>query len=427
MAGGGFEDEASAEEFGALVHAEESEVSVGLGFGDAFGGEGAAVVADFEDDAVVVPVVLQFDPSALGAGVFLDVLQSFLGEPEKVGEAVVVEEAGGLGLDVEVEGHAGAFAEGVGMFFEGGGEAEVIEEGGAEGAGEVADVVEGGLEIVAEVDKFLAEPRGDAFFFGEADAGGGGGEDLGDVVVQFAAEVLVFLLAGFDEGLGEVLQVADVGLGFGGEMARPAAFEGEGTGWCVRGSGVGVAVVVRLAGHIAPGVVQFPANGQRADVEEAWLAVEVVRVGEITQFERLVGFDRVAIEGEQTRVIALGKKIEEMTAQQFLAGETVVGPGCLVAIGKNEIADASVGVADRAEDDARIEIGIKEGSHLLAGGGGCRVFVGRLVVRRRCVDDTSCGFTFSLAALGLSAVALTVTARCFFQGEGIVRLRIYKL
>jgi hypothetical protein len=185
--------ELTTEQLGAFAHAEEAEVSVGLGFGDAFRVEGAAIVADFEQDVAVM--VMEPDPGAAGPGVFLNVLQGFLGEAEKMGEVIAVQKVDGHRLELDVQSHAGAFAESFGVFFQRGDQAEVVEEGGTHVAGEGANIGQRAFELVAQIGQLLPEPCGDLFVFGQADAVGRGGEDLRDVVVKLAADDLLLFLA----------------------------------------------------------------------------------------------------------------------------------------------------------------------------------------------------------------------------------------
>ena len=144
MVGHGFEEERTAEEFGAFANAEESEVSVALGFGHALRGEGAAVVTDLEMHGAVV--LHQGKPGLRGGGVVLDILEGFLGEAEKVGEVFAVEKVDRIGFDPDFQRDAGALTEGVGVPLECGRETEMVEEGGAKVTRESADVVEGALE-----------------------------------------------------------------------------------------------------------------------------------------------------------------------------------------------------------------------------------------------------------------------------------------
>ena len=214
LAGVGLEEEAASEQFGAFAHAEEPEVSVGLCFGDAIAVERATVVADLEDDVSIV--ACEADPSVFGSGVFLDILQGLLGEAEEVGEVVGGEEVDGDGFEINIEVQAGALAECVGVFFQRGGEAEMIEQGRAKFAGEGAHIGQRGGELVAQVEQFLAEPSGNFSFLGQADADGGGGEDLRDVVVKFAADALLLLFFRLEELLGEGLQFVEVRFRGGG-------------------------------------------------------------------------------------------------------------------------------------------------------------------------------------------------------------------
>ncbi len=201
LAGDGFEEEEASEEFGPFANAEEAEVSVVLGFGHALRGEGAAIVADLEVQGAIL--LQEGKPGAGGGRVLLDVLQGFLGQAEKVGEIFAVEEVDRVGFDADVEGDAGALAENSGLFFQRGGEPEVVEECGAKVAREGADVLQGAFKLVAEVEQFLAEPGGNFFVLGQSDAVRGGGEDLGDIVVEFAADGLLLPLACLDQVLGQ--------------------------------------------------------------------------------------------------------------------------------------------------------------------------------------------------------------------------------
>jgi len=168
-------------------------VSVALRLSHALRGEGAAIIADLELHDAVVP--RQGEPSSGGGRMFLDVLQGLLGEAEEVGEIFVVEEVDGIGFDADVESDAGTLAEGVGVFLERGGEAEVVKKGGAKIAREAEDIVKSSLELITEVEQFLPEPGRDFFVLGERDTIDCGGEDLGDIVVEFTADALLLLVS----------------------------------------------------------------------------------------------------------------------------------------------------------------------------------------------------------------------------------------
>jgi hypothetical protein len=225
--GSGIEEKFSAKQFDAFAHAEQAEVSIALGLGDALGGEGAPVVADFEVHGSVA--LGESDPCAARAGVLFDVLQSFLREPEKVGDIAVVEEAESFRVNADLQSHAGAFTETIGVLFESGGETEVVEKRGTEVAGEGAHVGEGGLQVGTKVEEFLPQPRRHFVLTRETYAGRGGGEDLRDVVVQLAADVLVFLLAQFEEPLGQSLEFTDLVIGPGGQVPVFATLQNDGS------------------------------------------------------------------------------------------------------------------------------------------------------------------------------------------------------
>ena len=223
----GIEVKVSAKQLDAFVHAEQAEVSIALGLGDALGGEGAPVVADFEVHGSVA--LGESDPCAARAGVLFDVLQSFLREPEKVGDIAVVEEAESFRVNADLQSHAGAFTETIGVLFESGGETEVVEKRGTEVAGEGAHVGEGGLQVGTKVEEFLPQPRRHFVLTRETYAGRGGGEDLRDVVVQLAADVLVFLLAQFEEPLGQSLEFTDLVIGPGRQVVVFATLQNDGS------------------------------------------------------------------------------------------------------------------------------------------------------------------------------------------------------
>ena len=81
-----------------------------------------------------------------------DVLQSFLREPEKVGDIAVVEEAESFRVNADLQSHAGAFTETIGVLLESGGETEVVEKRWTEVAGEGAHVGKCGLQVGAKVE-----------------------------------------------------------------------------------------------------------------------------------------------------------------------------------------------------------------------------------------------------------------------------------
>ena len=227
LAGDGFEEEEASEEFGPFANAEEAEVSVVLGFGHALRGEGAAIVADLEMQGAVL--LHEGKPGAGGGRVFLDVLQGFLGQAEKVSEIFAVEEVDRVGIDADVEGDAGALAEAIGLFFQRGGEPEVVEECGAKVAREGTDVLQGAFKLVAEVEQFLAEPGGNFFVLGQSDAVRGGGEDLGDIVVEFATDGLLLPFACLDQALGQCFELTKLPGAISPRVFAPAALENERT------------------------------------------------------------------------------------------------------------------------------------------------------------------------------------------------------
>ena len=225
LSGNGLEEELASEQLGPLAHAEEAEVSVLLRFDDALGSEGTAIVANFQEHGAVA--CMEIDPRVFRPGMFFDILQGLLGEAEKMGQLAVSEETDGFRHDADFKRHASASAESLGVFFQRGGEAKMIENGRTQVAGEVAHVVEGGAELVGQVEKFLPQPCGNFILAGEADASGGGGEDLGNVVVQLATDLLVLLLAQFKKALGESLKFADVVFRVASELRLFAALEDE--------------------------------------------------------------------------------------------------------------------------------------------------------------------------------------------------------
>ena len=184
--------EGAAGEVDALGDAGEAE---GIAFREGgLGVAAAAAVGDFGMEAGRVGD--DGDNGGGRAGVAGDVGEGFLDEAEDHGLQVGREARGGQ-AQLKLERDAGLGGKAAGVPFEGGPEAEVVEDAGAELQGELAD---GAQEFVGEADR-LAEGRG---------GGAGGfeletqtGEELADLVVEFVGEEPAFVFAGAEEAGGE--------------------------------------------------------------------------------------------------------------------------------------------------------------------------------------------------------------------------------
>lgn len=203
LAGGRFEADGSAE--GSGPFAEEGEAEGGGVVGGA-GIHAAAVVADDEAEAAVNGG--EMDGCGGGAGMAGDVDDGLaVSAVEGVGDGGVefVWDAGRY--EAQGDAHAGfVVAE---VPFDGGGEAEIVEERGAEVAGCVADGGDGVVEGFHEAGDGIAAGRGEVVE--EHGVHAGAGEHLADIVVEPDGEASGFDFAGVLEVAGKAAEAGGLG------------------------------------------------------------------------------------------------------------------------------------------------------------------------------------------------------------------------
>jgi hypothetical protein len=73
----------------------------------------------------------------------------------------------------------------------------------------------------------LAEPGGNFFVLGQSDAVRGGGEDLGDIVVEFATDGLLLLFACLNQVLGQGCEFTNVPSAITPKFFAPAPLKDE--------------------------------------------------------------------------------------------------------------------------------------------------------------------------------------------------------
>ena len=176
------------EKFGAFAHGDEAHA--GFGLGRCRGGVGVkalAVVFDFELQRIGLKT--EADPGFAGAGMAGDVVESFLED--------AIDVDGGAGVHgIRVAGffvgdvNAGLFFDDGNVPVNGAFEAGFIEHHGMQGLREAANIFESGLGDVANFVKLGAQRGiGGSVAFDAAEHGADGGEDLAELVVEFAGNV----------------------------------------------------------------------------------------------------------------------------------------------------------------------------------------------------------------------------------------------
>jgi len=157
--------------------------------------------------------VREGDADEFGLGVFFAVIESFLGDTEDTGFGGVGEVFADVGSG-EFGADAGAAGEGFELPLEGGAEAEVVEEAGAEEEGDVADHADGVFGELAGAGEAVGGGAGGEEGDGVGDFEAEGGEGLADFVVEFAGERAAFFLLNFEEAGGERFKFPGMGLAF---------------------------------------------------------------------------------------------------------------------------------------------------------------------------------------------------------------------
>lgn len=204
----------------AFLHAEDAEVGAGFPAFGVLGVDAAAVIADGDTERGVAEGEVDFDSG--GAGVFFDVVEGFLRDAEDAGADRGGKIVGDVGV-AESSDNGGAAGEILGEPLESGGEAEVIEEGGAKHEGDVPHGLDGGIDDIAgafEAGVDVGYARGGGRFQArefEAERG----EGLADFVMEFARQAGAF---GFLEGHQLVGEGLEVGLGAGEVVELPHGF-----------------------------------------------------------------------------------------------------------------------------------------------------------------------------------------------------------
>lgn len=118
------------------------------------------------------------------------------------------------------------------------GEADVVNRRRPNVAGERAQVVEGLLQLRPDQRQLAADVVGHGLLACQREAGAGGGDDLDDVVVEFATDEAQGLLVSLEEVAGELVEFVDARLRDGRyPEVRPALQHGGPCLVCFSGSG----------------------------------------------------------------------------------------------------------------------------------------------------------------------------------------------
>ena len=107
--------------------------------------------------------------------------------------------------------------------------------------------------------------------------------------------------------------------------------------------------------HVAPGPEDLAADAHGADIEPAFLSVDLESEGVVVDHERFAGLVRIARHGHERACIVGWQELEQSPAGHGIALETVVFGGRDVCIEDGEVGDLAGAVAPRGEDEMRIE------------------------------------------------------------------------
>ena len=108
-------------------------------------------------------------------------------------------------------------------------------------------------------------------------------------------------------------------------------------------------------GDVTPGDAQLLANADAAQIRLPLLPDDLVEVGQRIDNDRLTGLDDPRIVGEDPRRRVAGQDLHQPCADHLLAGPAVVRAGGLIRIEEDEVDDGPGFVADRLDEDVRIE------------------------------------------------------------------------
>jgi hypothetical protein len=207
--GGRHDFKAAADGVHALHHIAQSDAALGMQ-GDALGIEAVAVVADAQRDAV--RLAGQRDVNAAGAGMAFDIGQRLLRQPEQHGVGDVGQ---GVGTARRLKVYRGSARQGVllGQVLQGGGQAEVVQDGRAQVVRNaahlghhVAELVGGMLEHRLRRLLLLGLARRQPDHPG-LDLQLDRHQPLADAVMQVARQPRPFLFLRLDHALGQHLEL----------------------------------------------------------------------------------------------------------------------------------------------------------------------------------------------------------------------------
>ena len=94
------------------------------------------------------------------------------------------------------------------------------------------------------------------------------------------------------------------------------------------------------------------------------LAQLVVLISEVLEVQALSGLEQADIPVKKTTLFVIGQQLQQPLAQQFFARQLVVDACRVIGFDENEVANLASVVADRAQDDPRIEVRLEHGAQM---------------------------------------------------------------
>jgi hypothetical protein len=112
-------------------------------------------------------------------------------------------------------------------------------------------------------------------------------------------------------------------------------------------------------GDIAPGPDDLVVDAHGADVEAAFLTINLQGEGVIVDDERFTRLIRIAGHGEESADTVGREKFEQSPAEHGFPLQVVILGGGDVGVVDPEVGDSSGGVAERGKEQVRIEKGVE--------------------------------------------------------------------